>query len=405
MAEFQYEAIDRDGNKIRSSIDHLDESSAIEILQGAGLYILKIKRTSPIRSYFKRLLLLKKINRKTLIEFSSNLSIMVRAGIPITEALRELTETEKDPFFKEKLRAITSNIELGSSLSGSLEQYKSLFPPVFLNLIKVGEETGRLDESLKEISEHLKRIEDLNQSIKRAMIYPVFALIATLGATFFWLVYVLPKIMQVFKDMKITLPLTTRILMGISDLSRQWWFVLPLCLLILYLLTRILRLRESTKDILDRMALRLPVIKLVVYNKSLALFSEQFRILTVTGITIDRTFDMLSEVMDSVPFRRAILRIKEQVLSGGSIADGISNEKIFPPLIERMIRIGETTGNMDEQLRFLSDFYLAKLDDVSQRLSKFIEPVVIGFIGIMFAFIVVGLIGPIYEIISALGKM
>lgn len=405
MAEFQYIAIDRDGNRIRSSIEHIDEISALETLRGAGLYVLRIKRVSGIGDLLKKLFSVKKLKRRTLIEFSSNLSIMLRAGIPITEALRELTEQERDSFFKEKLRAITSNIELGSTFSESLEQHRTLFPSVFLNLIKVGEETGRLDQSLKDISEHLKRMEELNQAIKRAMIYPVFALIATLGAMFFWLVYVLPKIMQVFKDLKITLPLTTRILMVASDLARQFWFILPLGLTGIYLIWRLFRLREGTRNIIDRIVLRLPIVKLIVYNKLLAIFSEQFRILTVAGITIDRTFEMLHQVMDSIPFRRAIMRIKEQVIAGGSIADAISREEIFPPLLTRMIRVGETTGNMDEQLKFLSDFYLQRLDDISQRLSKLIEPVVIAIIGIMFAFIIVGLIGPIYEIISTLGKL
>jgi len=405
MAEFQYIAIDRDGNKVSSSIEHVDEGSALQTLSGAGLYVLKVKRASPLKTLLKKSLFFKKISRKTLIEFSNNLSIMVRAGIPITEALRELTEAEKEHTFREILRAITSNIQLGASLSESLEPYKKLFPPIFLNLIKVGEETGRLDESMKEIAEHLKRVEELNAAIKRSMIYPIFAITATLGAMFFWLIYVLPKIMQVFKDLKITLPLTTRVLMVISDLSRQFWFILPAGLIALFVLTRILKTREETKLILDMLALRLPVIRLIVYNKFLALFSEQMRILIVAGITIDRTFDMLLEVMDNVLFKRAIRRIKTQVLSGGSIADGIQGEKIFSPLIGRMIRVGETTGNMDEQLKFLSDFYLQKLDDISQKLSKMIEPIVIGIIGIMFAFIIVGLIGPIYEIISTLGKM
>jgi len=405
MAEFRYIAIDRDGNKVSSSIEELDEGSALQALSRAGLYVLKIKKASSLKTVLKRSLFFKKISRKTLIEFSNNLSIMIRAGIPITEALRELTESAKEPFFRERLRAITSNIEMGASLSESLEPYKKLFPPIFLNLIKVGEETGRLDESLKEIAEHLKRVEELNAAIKRSMIYPAFAITATLGAMFFWLIYVLPKIMQVFKDLKITLPLTTKILMAISDLSRQYWFILPAGLVALLVLTRLLKIKEETKVILDRIALRLPVIKHIVYNKYLALFSEQMRILIVAGITIDRTFDMVIEVMDSIPFKRAIRRIKTQVLSGGSIADGIQVEKIFPPLIGRMIRVGETTGNMDEQLKFLSDFYLQRLDDISQKLSKMIEPIVIGLIGIMFAFIIVGLIGPIYEIISTLGKM
>ncbi len=403
--EFRYEAIDRDGNRISSSIEAPDEDSCLQALSGAGLYVLKIRRTlSPLTS-LKRILTFKRINRKTLIEFSNNLSIMIRAGIPITEALRELTESEKNYFFKEILRSITSNIELGSNLSDSLYPYRRLFPPVFLNLIKVGEETGRLDESLREIAEHLRRIEDLNAAIKRAMIYPLFAIVATLGAMFFWLIYVLPKILQVFKDLKITLPFTTRVLMAVSDFLRQYWFLIPLGIISFFFAIKVLRATEKTRLLLDKLVLKLPIIKLIIYNKLLALFSEQMRILVISGITIDRIFDMLIEVMDSLPFKRAIQRIRDDVLSGGSIADGIQRERIFPPLIGRMIRVGETTGNMDEQLKFLSDFYLAKLDDISQRLSKMIEPVVIGLIGIMFAFIIVGLIGPIYEIVSSLGRI
>ena len=405
MAEFEYTAIDRDGNRISSTIEHIDKDSALETLSGAGLYVLKLKRVSPLSVTLRNLLLRRKIKRKTLIEFSNNLSIMLRAGIPITEALRELTETEKDYSFRERLRSISSNVELGGTFSESLMQYRTVLPPVFLNLIKVGEETGRLDESLKEIAEHLKRMEDLSQAIKRSMIYPVFALIATLGAMFFWLVYVLPKVMDVFKDLKITLPWTTRLLLTMSEFSRQSWFMIPLGLLSGGLLIQLMRTTEHTKDILDRVVLRLPVIKLIVYNKLLAIFSEQMRVLTISGITIDRTFDMLIEVMDSIPFKKAIQRVKAQVLSGGSIGEELQKERIFPPLVARMVRVGETTGNLDEQLKFLSDFYIQRLDDISQKLGKLLEPAVIGVIGVMFAFIAIGLIGPIYEIISTLGKL
>lgn len=404
MAEFRYTAIDRDGRKISSSIYAISEEAVLDSLSNAGLYVLSIKRASLWATKFSEIFVFKKISRKTLIEFSNNLSIMLKAGIPLTEALRELADAEKEHFFREKLRTITSNIELGGSLSESLEEYKRLFPPVFLNLVKVGEETGRLDQSFKEIAEHLKRMEDLSSAIKRAMIYPTLAITATLGAMLFWLIYVLPKIMQVFKDLKISLPLTTRALMAVSDFTGHYWFLLPLTIVVFYMVIKILKAQEKTKEIVDRLILKIPVISLIIYNKLLALFSEQMRILFVSGITIDRIFDMLIDVMDSMPFKRAISRIKEQVLSGGSIGDGLSSERIFPPLIGRMIKVGESTGNMDEQLKFLSDFYLAKLDDVSQKLSKLIEPVVIGLIGIMFAFIIVGLIGPIYEIVSTLGK-
>lgn len=404
MKEFVYTAIDRDGRIIKSTVEAQDEDSLLNLLSSSGLYPIRISKRIALRRFWRRLNI-QRLKRRDLIEFSNNMSIIYRAGIPIVDGLRELAETEQNPFFREILGGILRQVELGSGISDAIALYRNYFPTVFTNLVKVGEETGRLDESFKEIAEHLKRMDDLYTAMKRAMLYPVFAIIATLGALLFWLVYVLPKIMGIFKDIKIELPFTTRVLLALSDYTKSFWFVIPVGLLLVFIIFRFMRLNESMAYYLDRLILRLPVIKLIVYNKILAILSEQMRILIISGITFDRIFDMVADVVDNLVFKMAILKIKEGVLSGSTISDEMVKEKIFPQIMTRMIRVGESSGNLDEQLKFLSDFYIARLDDISQRLQRLIEPVVIVIIGAMFAFIIIGLIGPVYEIISGLGKM
>ncbi len=403
MREFIYTAIDRDGRIIKATMEAQDEVTLLNLLHTSGLYPVRISRKIALWRFWRRLKILR-IKRRSLIEFSSNMSIVYKAGIPIIDGLRELGETEQNPFFRDILRGILRQVELGSGLSNAIALYRDYFPPVFVNLVKVGEETGRLDESFREIAEHLKRMDDLYTAMKRAMLYPIFAITATIGAMLFWLIYVLPKIMNVFKEMKIELPLTTRMLMAMSDITRSFWYVIPITVLLIFILLRFIKLRESTAYYLDKLKLRIPIIKHIVYNKLLAIFSEQMRILIISGITFDRIFDMMMEVMDNTVFKRAISRMKEGVMAGGSISDEMAKESIFPQLMTRMVRVGEGTGNLDEQLHFLSNFYIARLDDISQRLQRMIEPIVILIVGAMFAFIVIGLIGPIYEIVSKLGK-
>jgi type II secretory pathway component PulF len=247
-------------------------------------------------------------------------------------------------------------------------------------------------------------MEDLAAAIKRALIYPAFAIITTMGALIFWLAYVLPKIMTTLREMGVKLPLITRALLHVSDFTKAYWYLIPLLPVAFFLVVQGLKQKENTRYYVDVIKIKLPIVKLVVYNKLLALFSEQLRILIVAGLTIDRSFDIVADVMGSEVFKRAIISSKDSISSGSRISDAMREHAVFPPLVVRMVDIGETSGNLDEQFAFLSDHYLKKLDDISEKMGKMIEPIVIAVIGILFAIIIVGLMFPLYDLITQFGK-
>jgi type II secretory pathway component PulF len=255
------------------------------------------------------------------------------------------------------------------------------------------------------VADHLQRIEDLSQAIKRSLFYPVFAIVTTTGAMVFWFVYVLPKIMNVIQEMGVELPFITRALMAVSNTISTYWYVILAFVVCLVVALVVSRTRERTRYYYDFMLLRLPIVKLIVYNKLLALFAEQMRILIVAGLTIDRTLDIVAGVIDNLVFRRAILAVRENVLLGSRISDTLKEQKIFPPMVTRMVSAGERSGNLDMQFSFLSGYYIKKLDDISSKLGKMIEPILLSIVGIVFILILMAVLMPVYDLVSKVSKL
>ncbi|MGB4599050.1 MAG: type II secretion system F family protein [Trichlorobacter sp.] len=404
MIHFNYRAVDASGKQISGQIEADSVTTATNDLAGRGYYLLDISASSGLLPLLRRRLLQQRVRRSDIIELASNLSVMMGAGIPITMALGDIISSITNTTLQSTLAAIKQEIEQGSTFSDAIERYGELFPDIFIRLVRVGEETGRFEKSLADVAEHLQRMEDLASSIKRALIYPAFAIISTMGALIFWLVYVLPKIIGTLKSMGVKLPLLTRILMGASDYTQRFWYLAPVIAAVLYLLVRLLKKHEPSRYQLDRLKLRLPIYSLIEYNRLLALMAEQMRILIVAGLTVDRTLGIISDVMRNRVFQRAIEAVREDITYGSGIADAMRKHPVFPVLMVRLVGIGETSGSLDNQFSFLSGHYLKKLDDISEKLGKIIEPVVVGFIGIMFAIIIMGLLFPVYDMISVVGK-
>lgn len=404
MPFFSYKAVNHKGTIVKGLVEGADMDSAYSGIVSTGLNVINIKKTNDYIASIINKLQAKRVGRKDIIEFANNLALMLRAGIPITTAVADLAETTENIYFRERLLSMLRMLVLGSKFSDVIAQNRLIFPDIFIRLIKVGEETGALDKSLFDASVHLQRMEDLSATIKRALIYPAFAITTTMGALLFWLVYVLPKLISVFKEMDLEMPLQTRILIYISNFSSAYWYLILFFPVAAFVLVKLLRQKKETRYHLDMAKIKLPIIKHIVYNKLLALFTEQMRILTVAGITIDRSLTIVAELIGNDVFKRAIMDSRESILAGSRISEALKQNKIFPPIVTRMVYVGETSGTLDEQFGYLAEFYLKKLDDVSQKLGKMIEPIIIGVIGFIFAFIILGLLFPIYELVSKLGR-
>ena len=404
MGTFAYKAIDESGLYKTGFVDAEDLDAAYGDPAVQGLNVLSMKQAGRVSAGFARGFTFFKVKRGAILELAMNLSVILQAGIPILDALDDLSQTMDNRFLRETINDIKDRIRSGLSFSSALTFHRKVFPDIFIRLVTVGEETGRLEQSISEVVEHLQRMDDLSQMVKRALMYPIFALITTGGALVFWVVYVLPKIMVVMKDMNVKLPLVTRIILSASDFTRHYWYVIVLVPVAFIAAIVLMKRKEKTRYYLDYVKLHLPIMKLFVLNRLYAVFCEQMRILVVSGITIDRSLVIAANAVGSEVFKRVLMQAREVVMTGTRISDAFRRSGFFHPLVIRMVDIGETSGNLDNQFKFLSGLFYKRLEDVTEKLGKMIEPILIVFVGCIFAVIIIGLLLPIYDIVTKLDK-
>ncbi|MCX5830110.1 MAG: type II secretion system F family protein [Deltaproteobacteria bacterium] len=404
MNNYLFKAVNVNGEVIKGITMGLDASSVQSNLTDKGLYVLYIKDSSRYLKIISDKLTIWRIKRKDVIEFSSSLAIMLRAGVPIMTAMEDIIATMANESMKATLTDIKINIEMGVKFSDALDLHKNIFPDILIRLVRVGEETGRLDQSLAEVASHLQKLEDLAATVKRALIYPLFSLITTGAAVIFWLAYVLPKIMQVIIGLGVKMPLLTNVLYEVSKITEKFWYVALLIPIMIVVALQLMKLKASTRYYLDLLKINLPIVKLLFYNKLLALFAEQLRLMISAGITIDRSLDVAADVMGNEVFKCAIINSKREIMAGGKISDALAAQKIFPPMFIRMVSIGETSGNLDQQFGFLAEHYYRIVDDFSDKIGKMIEPLLMIFLGLLMGIMIAGVMLPMYDIFSKIGS-
>lgn len=402
MASYLYRAIDAEGTLVQGVLDVDDVAEVRRVISSMGLYYLDMREEPQVQSAVRKFMGSRTMPRKDVIELATNLSVMLKAGMPISMALSDIIKLTSNRRLRYAVSDIRRRTEQGMRFSETFIPHN--FPDVFMKVIQVGEETGRLDQSLSHIADHLQKMEDLSAAIKRAMIYPTFAIVATFGALGFWLVFVLPGVMATMKDLGATIPPLTRGLMHFSNFCRDYWYTGIIAGVLGYATLRILKSRPGGRMWLDKMKITLPVVKLIVYNKLHAVFAEQLRILLVAGMTITKSLDMMAGLVGNEVFKVAIVNTKERVSAGSTISNALREQNLFSPILIRMVDIGEKSGTLDEQFGFLSEYYIKKLDDISEKMGKIIEPLVISVLGIFFAIIIGGLLLPIYDLVAKVGK-
>ena len=403
---FYVEAIDSEGKKIKKVLEVSDENQLISILEFSNLVPLKIKKLPGYYKYLRKLNIFgPKIKKQEIIEVLDNLHLIVKSGLPLNVGLMDLARDAENPAIKDMLTDIALKLQLGMSLSEAVKSYTDIFTPVVVSLFRIGEETGNLDKTLKDAAEHLRKIEDLKAKAKQALIYPAFAFISILGAMLFWLIYVLPKIISAFKDFNIELPITTVILLKMSEFTQNYIIHVIAVIFFSLVLLKILRARnEKVRYYTDYLLLKLPVIGVILTNFNYAFFAEYIRLMITAGLPLFQALNIMENSMRNYVFKTAIRNVKEKVEIGESLSKALKEENVFSSLIIRMISVGEQTGGLDEQLSYIASYYYNKVEYISQNIAKMIEPIIIGILGAFMLLIVLGLIGPIYQLISTVSQ-
>ena len=328
---------------------------------------------------------------------AKHLAVMLKSGMTIAESL-EIVSTQAKGHFKNVLEQVLRSVEAGNSLSASLAKHPKIFSSLFINTAYAGEASGTLEKNLDNVAEQLKKSKELIEKIKGAMIYPVIVLIGTfllgLGMSFF----VLPKIIPLFEGLKMDLPITTRALIWFSHFIQKsggkFFIILMSSVLSLLWLSK----QRFTRPFTNFLLLHLPIIKNISRNANLANFCRTLGTLLKSGLNIDEALVITKDTLSNYYFQKTVSRISDMVSLGTTLSENLAaHEELFPRLAISMIKVGEKSGNLEETLFYLAEFYESEVDIATKSLSTAIEPILLIVIGITVGGLAISIITPIYK--------
>jgi type IV pilus assembly protein PilC len=342
-----------------------------------------------------------KIPRRELINFCFHLDQLTRSGVAILEGLGDLRDSIENPRFREVIAGMIENIEGGQTLSQAMASYPNVFTPVFVNLIRAGESSGQLPEVLSSLTQSLKWEDELASHTKKLLMYPAFVATIVLSATFFLMIYMVPQLKMFVKNMGQTLPLQTQILFFISDVLVDYWplfIIFPIIAIVI--LQLVLHSNPLARFKLDALKLSAPIVGPILKKIILSRFANTFAMLYAAGIPVLESIRTTQDIVGNQVVQQALRKVEQSIREGQNIAGAFHDAGLFPPLVVRMLRVGETTGGLDKALLNVSYFYNRDVQESVGKAQTLIEPLLTVFMGALLGWIMLSVLGPIYDVIS-----
>jgi len=396
MPLFTYKAVDPDGHTTTGRIDALN---IVDLEMRLRRMDLDLVDGSPLSN--KTLFGQKNIPRRELIHFCFHLEHLVKSGVPILEGLADLRDSLENPRFREIVASLVEGIEGGQTLSQAMDAHPRIFDKVFVSLIRAGETSGRLPEVLHSLSETLKWEDELASQTKKLAMYPAFVGTIVIAATFFLMVYMVPQLKQFVRNMGEALPMQTKALFFVSDLLVTYWYVALLVPILLVLgIKLVLHNNPLARVRFDGIKLRLPVIGDILRKIILSRFASTFALLYSSGIPILESIQTTQDVVGNLVVRRGLERVEQLIGEGQNVTASFHRTGFFPPLVIRMLRVGESTGALGEALTNISYFYNRDVKESVEKMQQLVEPLLTLLLGSLLGWIMLSVLGPVYDVIS-----
>ncbi len=399
MPAYNYRAVDPNGCIVEGQLDAKSEHALESQLRQSGVELLRCAENNANR--FSRR---GKVNRKDLIGFCYHMEQMTRAGLPILDALADLRDSVDNAVFKDVIGNLITAVEVGKTLSQAMAEFPHVFDDVFVNLIAVGEESGELPDVMLKLTESLKWQDELMAKAKTVIIYPAFVGVVVLGVMLFMMLYVVPQMVDFIKEMGQELPIHTRALIAFSNfLVGHWWWVVPMPGVVFFLLKYQASRSESFRFTIDGWKLKAWYIGPILSKVVLSRFASYFALCYGAGLDVLNSLRISEDIVGNAVVRKGIQDISSAIADGKSLSASIESTKLFPPLVVRMVRMGESTGLLDNALDNVSYFYDREVTESIDRLKAMIEPAMTVVLGGIMGWIMLSVLGPIYETISSIG--
>jgi type IV pilus assembly protein PilC len=397
MPLYKYKAIDSGGKFIHGSLDAGNEPDLEFRLEKMELDLVTFKQKEHGSDLFGR----NKIGRRDLINFSFYLEQLTRAGVPILEGLADLRDGEENPTFRDIVTGVIEAIEGGNTFSEALGLYPKIFDDVFVSLIKVGERSGKMSEVLVDITSTLKWQDELIAKAKKIMTYPAVSGSLVLAVLMFMMIFLVPDIMAGVVGLGGEIPIETRALMATSKFLVDFWYlVIATPFIVFFVISYFYKTNSKARFKIDGMLLKIWLIGSVSEKIKISRFTRYFALMFASGITVLDAINLSKSVVSNSVLEDGIDRAWQQISEGGSISESFKNIGIFPPLVVRMLRVGESSGQMDKSLNNVSYFFDRDINDSIEKLEPMVQTAMMATIGIFVLWLVMSVMGPIYDTIS-----
>lgn len=404
MPVYQYVARGPDGRTVSGTAEAGDQNTVIQMLRDKGLVPTSIKvgaakaRTARKRGKGGR------ANLDDLTVFSQQMAVMIRAGLPLIEVLDILADQTERASLAAIIRKIEKDVEAGESLTEAMVKHSSVFDQFYLSMIRAGEASGMLDAILEQVAVYIERIASLQRKIKMACMYPATVTVIATGITIFLLVKVVPVFADIFRDLGGELPLPTRIVLAASNFLQKQWWLLGLIVLGIWVFLWQYGKTKNGRLTLDTIKLKLPIFGPLFLKTAVAKFTRTLGTLIRSGVNILYALDIVAKTAGNARIEQAVVRTKASIQSGESLTKPLVESGVFPPMVTRMIDVGEKTGALEGMLAKIADFYEDQVNTTVNGLTSIIEPLLIVFLGTVVGFIVIAMFMPMFKMIELINK-
>jgi type IV pilus assembly protein PilC len=397
MPKFAYSAIDATGAEIEGTTKADTIGTARAILVDKNLFPIRIEES---RGLFSFELTKEKAKKKNLMNFTRQLSVFVKAGIPITDALTTIGDESTDVAIRRAITGMVDDLRNGGLLSTAAAQYPNVFPNYYIGILQAAELTGRLDESLDSLAGYISREIETRSKVIGALAYPVVVMVLALFTVMILAGYVLPQFKPLFEELDADLPLPTRMMLFVARFFTDLWYITAIFALLFFAAVAFLALHPSGKEIWQRTSLKIPIIGGIIEYAILERFCSVLHTMLQAGVAVPSAMQTTTEAVYNVVYREQLEIARQQMLEGAGFTQPLIETELFPGAARQMFKVGEETGTLDQQLEVAAEYFNRELEYRIKTFTTLFEPIMIIFVGVVVGFVAIALVSAMYGVLG-----
>lgn len=404
MPGFSYVAVDKRGKEKRGSLEAETRERALEQLKAEGLIPVSVREQGALNKEID-FSIGKKVKPRDLSVFCRQFVSITQAGVPMKEALQMLSEQTENKWLKRAISEVLLNVEKGNTLADSMRSQPDIFPPMLVNMVEAGEQSGSLEMAFSRMAVHFEKEAKLKATIKKATIYPIILVIAAIGVIAVMLLFVIPIFIDMFADLDIEMPALTMFVMNSSKwMTSHWYVVLAIIVGVVAAYKLIYRTTQGRLTI-DRIKMKMPLFGKLTVKTACSQFARTMSTLLMSGISTIDALETTSKIVNNIHYTNAMLNAREEVMKGVPLSEPLEASGIFPPMVYHMTGIGEETGNVEEMLEKMADYYDEEVEMTTQSVLAAMEPIIILFMALIIGTLVIAVIWPIASMYNGLDNL